>query len=102
MLHALMLLQGEPNAEALRAGLKLLRTTDLRDQLASIECPALLLAGDRDTLVPLNAMRAARELFRNAQLQVIAGTGHAPFIAQPEIVASLITGFLCGDLAQGD
>jgi pimeloyl-[acyl-carrier protein] methyl ester esterase len=101
MLRALMLLQGEPNAEALRAGLELLRTTDMRDRLAEIKCPVLLLAGERDTLVPLSAMRAARELFRNAQLQVVDGAGHAPFIAQPERVARLIAGFLCEDIAQG-
>lgn len=101
MLHALMLLQGEPNADALRAGLELLRTTDLRDRLGKIECPVLLLAGERDTLVPVSAMRAAGKLFHAAQLQVIDGAGHAPFIAQPEQVAEKITKFLRADLAQG-
>ena len=98
-LRALMLVHGEPATAALRAGLALLRTTDLRDSLDAVECPVLLLAGERDTLVPLAAMQASRELFRDAQLQVIAGAGHAPFIAAPEIVAGLITGFLSGDVA---
>ena len=101
MLHALMLLQGEPNADALRAGLELLRTTDLRDRFGKIECPVLLLAGERDTLVPVSAMRAAGELFHAAQLQVIDGAGHAPFIAQPGQVAKQVTEFLRADLAQG-
>ena len=100
MLRTLMLLRGEPNADALRAGLELLRTTDLRDQLGQVECPVLLLAGERDTLVPVSAMQAARELFHAAQLQVIDGAGHAPFIAQPERVAGLISGFLCEDIAE--
>ena len=101
MLRALMLLQGEPNADALRAGLELLRTTDLRDRLGKITCPVLLLAGERDTLVPVSAMRAAGELFHAAQLQVIDGAGHAPFIAQPGQVAKQVTEFLRADLAQG-
>jgi pimeloyl-[acyl-carrier protein] methyl ester esterase len=94
-LRALMLVHGEPNPEGLRAGLEILRTADLRDSLGRIDCPALLLMGERDTLVPVNAGQAACELFRAAQLQVIEGAGHAPFIAQPEMVAGLITGFLC-------
>jgi pimeloyl-[acyl-carrier protein] methyl ester esterase len=100
-LHALMLVHGEPNPEGLRAGLEILRTADLRDSLGCIDCPALLLMGERDTLVPVNAGQAACELFPAAQLQVVAGAGHAPFIAQPETVAGLITGFLCEDVAQG-
>jgi len=100
-LRALMLMHGELNADALRAGLELLRTTDLRDSLGAVECPVLLLAGERDTLVPLGALQASRELFRDARLQVIAGAGHAPFIAQPEQVARMITGFLCEEIAEG-
>ena len=100
-LRALMLVHGEPNPEGLRAGLEVLRTADLRDSLGAVECPVLLLAGERDTLVPVNAVQASSELFRDAQLQVVAGAGHAPFIAQPEMVAGLITGFLCEDVAQG-
>ena len=100
-LRALMLVHGEPNPEGLRAGLEVLRTADLRDSLGRIDCPALLLMGERDTLVPVNAGQAACELLPAAQLQVVAGAGHAPFIAQPEMVAGLITGFLCEDVAQG-
>ena len=100
-LRALMLMHGEPNADALRAGLMLLGMTDLRDSLDAVECPVLLLAGERDTLVPLSALQASRELFRDARLQVIAGAGHAPFIAQPEQVARMITGFLCEEIAEG-
>lgn len=100
-LRALMLVHGEPDTAALRAGLELLRTTDLRDRLGAVECPVLLLAGERDTLVPLAAMQASRELFRAAQLQVIAGAGHAPFIAQPQQVAERMTDFLRENITQG-
>ena len=98
-LRALMLVHGEPDVAALRAGLALLRATDLRDSLDAVECPVLLLAGERDTLVPLAAMQASCELFLDARLQVIAGAGHAPFLAQPEIVAECVRYFLCEDNA---
>jgi pimeloyl-[acyl-carrier protein] methyl ester esterase len=101
MLRALLLEQGEPDAAGLRAGLEVLRTTDLRDSLGNIDCPTLLLLGERDMLVPVTAGRAARELIPDAQLEVIAGAGHAPFIAQPEVVAARVKRFLCEDVAPG-
>jgi pimeloyl-[acyl-carrier protein] methyl ester esterase len=93
-LRALLLAHGEPDAAALRAGLEVLRTADLRDSLGGIDCPTLLLMGERDTLVPVNAGHAASELFPNARMEVIEGAGHAPFIAQPEVVAGQINNFL--------
>jgi pimeloyl-[acyl-carrier protein] methyl ester esterase len=94
-LRALLLAHGEPDAVGLRAGLKVLRTADLRDSLGDIHCPTLLVMGERDTLVPVTAGNAASDLFPDAQLAVIAGAGHAPFIAQPELVASLVHEFVC-------
>jgi pimeloyl-[acyl-carrier protein] methyl ester esterase len=92
-LRALLLAHGEPDAAGLRAGLEVLRTADLRDSLGDIDCPTLLLMGESDTLVPVAAGRAASQLFPDAQLEVIAGAGHAPFIAQPEVVAGLVHDF---------
>jgi pimeloyl-[acyl-carrier protein] methyl ester esterase len=95
LLRALLLAHGEPDAEGLRAGLDVLRTADLRDSLGNIACPTLLLMGERDTLVPVGAGQAASNLFPDAQLEVIAGAGHAPFLAQPEVVADRVGRFLC-------
>ena len=100
-LRALLQTQGEPDAAGLRAGLQVLQTADLRGSLGGIDCPALLIMGERDTLVPVNAGQAASELFPNAQLRVITGAGHAPFLAAPERVAGLVKSFLCEDVAQG-
>jgi pimeloyl-[acyl-carrier protein] methyl ester esterase len=90
---------GEPDAAGLRAGLQVLQTADLRDSLGDIDCPVLLIMGERDTLVPVNAGQAASELFPDAQLSVIEGAGHAPFIAQPEVVAKYVRRFLAADVA---
>ena len=96
-LRALLLMHGEPSQPGLHAGLDVLRTADLRDSLGDVGCPTLLLAGERDTLVPVSAVQAASKLLPDAQLEVIEGTGHAPFIAQPEVVAESIRRFLCKD-----
>jgi len=100
-LRALLLVHGEPNPAGLRAGLEVLHTADLRHSLGDIGCPALLLAGERDTLVPVSAALAASKLIPDAQLEVIKGAGHAPFIAQPEAVAKQVEHFLCEKISQG-
>ena len=93
-LRAGMLRRGQPEPAALRAGLGILRDTDLRATCAAISCPALVLAGERDTLVPTAAATAAAELFPQGSLQVIAGAGHAPHLAAPGDVAAAIREFL--------
>ncbi|MGD8312729.1 MAG: pimeloyl-ACP methyl ester esterase BioH, partial [Gammaproteobacteria bacterium] len=88
-----LLAHGEPATAALRAGLEILRETDLRTSVAAIRCPVLLLAGERDTLVPVAAARAAAALYPAARLRVIEGAGHAPFIARPRQVAAIVQEF---------
>ena len=87
---------GAPQLAGLRAGLEILRSTDLRGELAQLQCPTLLLAGERDTLVPAAAACATARLIPHAQLAVIDGTGHAPFITAPERVADTLRDFLQG------
>ena len=94
LLRSRLLAHGEPVTAALRAGLDILRDTDLRAAVAGIGCPVLLVAGERDTLVPVAAARAAVALYPDARLQVIDGAGHAPFIARPRVTATVVHDFL--------
>jgi pimeloyl-[acyl-carrier protein] methyl ester esterase len=89
-----MLRRGRPEPAALRAGLGILRDTDLRAASTGIGLPALVLAGERDTLVPVAAATAAAALLPQSRLQVIAGAGHAPFLAAPGEIAAAIREFL--------
>jgi len=93
-LRTTLLAHGPPDTAALAAGLEILRTTDLRPGMPAIECPMLMIMGERDTLVPLNAGREAAGLCRDARLAVIDGAGHAPFLAAPQAVADRINRFL--------
>ena len=94
MLRTQLLAKGEPSPAALRAGLEILRNTDLRDGLGALASPALVVAGDRDTLIPGAAARATADLMPNAAVEIVAGAGHAPFIARPQLVADLVHAFL--------
>ena len=93
-LRKTLLAHGEPDAAALSAGLELLRTTDMRNDLGEVACKALLLMGERDTLAPPRAGYETAALLADAQLAVIVGAGHAPFLAEPEAVAKQINNFL--------
>ena len=93
-LRSILLAHGEPDAAALSAGLEMLRTTDLRHALGELDCSTLLLMGERDTLVPQRAGSETAALLSGAQLAVIGGAGHAPFLAAPQVVAERINNFL--------
>lgn len=73
--------RGEPDAQALRGGLEILARTDLRSRLGEIAAPLLALGGERDTLVPPEAIVALADGVRAGQAVIVRGAGHAPFIS---------------------
>lgn len=85
-----------PDPAALALGLELLRDEDLRGPLPDIRCPALWIFGGKDTLVPPAVGARVECLMSQAQVQVIAGAAHAPFLSHPRETASAIHSFLEG------
>ena len=84
---------GAPRPEALAEGLAVLQESDRRPLLPAVHAPALLLHGMDDTIVSIEAARAAAALMPNARFCAV-GRGHAPFLnALPES-AALIRDFL--------
>ena len=88
--------RGEPDVNALRGGLDILRDADLRGELASIGQPTLLIAGERDKLTPPEASFFMAQTMPDARAVAIAGASHAPFLSHPEIFVKQITDFLHG------
>lgn len=62
--------------------------------LAAITCPALILSGDQDLLVPLANAHLLAQKLPNAQLTVIPETDHLFFLEQTDAVAGHIGDFL--------
>ncbi len=83
-----------PSTETLLDGLTWLRDVDLRDIVAQITCPALLLHGENDPLMPLAAARWLATHLPQATLDVFPGAAHAPFLNDPERFAQRIGAFL--------
>lgn len=88
---------GEPQIEALRQGLELLRAADLRPLLANIKKPVLIIHGERDTLAPLAAAEYTASQLTNGLLRSMEGAGHAPFISHPDEFSATVQAFLSGN-----
>jgi malonyl-CoA O-methyltransferase len=85
---------GEPDPLALSAGLGILRTADLRDALASIAVPSLVIAGEHDRITPVVAGRELASRLPSARFFEVPKAGHAPFLSHPEIVRREVESFL--------
>lgn len=77
----------EPHPRVLADGLRILRDTDLRAELAGLAVPSLWLGGRRDRLVPWRALDASVALAPHASGACIAHAGHAPFLSHADEVA---------------
>lgn len=73
-----------PEATTLQAGLKILQTSDLRAELKQIKQPVLLIHGQNDAIVPVEAAKWMQQQFSQAQLKLFSHCGHAPFFSFPE------------------
>jgi pimeloyl-[acyl-carrier protein] methyl ester esterase len=86
----------EPHPGALEAGLDLLAGVDLRPELPRLAVPSRWVLGDRDTLAPAGAQADLRRLLPEAEVRVIQGAGHAPFLSHPVPFLAAVDSFLDG------
>jgi len=83
-----------PSKRALNEGLDILKKTDLRTNLAKIQCPQQYIYGQCDTLVPPEVAEKIKPLANNAQVDMLPNVSHAPFLSNPELCAQHIEAFL--------
>lgn len=93
-LELLRLADQLPAAPVLISGLNWLRDVDLRTSARHIQAPCLLIHGAADPLMPLAAAEALTDLMPDAELAVMAGCAHAPFISQPVAFTARLTTFI--------
>jgi pimeloyl-ACP methyl ester carboxylesterase len=62
--------------------------------LAEVACPALVLTGDEDALIPGSESAAMQRLLPRAQLVTIPGAGHLSSMEAPEAFSSALENFL--------
>src|SRR3569832_1076109 len=93
-LRAMLLQQSPPSLPALRAGLAILQTADLRSELSALACPLLMILGERDRLVPAAVGVDVQRTAPAAQAHVMTDAAHAPFLSHPREFLALLTEFL--------
>jgi pimeloyl-ACP methyl ester carboxylesterase len=107
--RALMLITSHPEllpgplvAENLRGSgkpgfidaLDALTSYPIKDRLQEIACPALVVWGERDHLVPVRDADVFESLIPDARKVVFADTGHVPQLERPDAVNRLLLEFL--------
>lgn len=86
--------RGMPSPAALEGALSLLREIDLRAEAGGITQPALVVAGERDTLALPGAGRWLADRLPNAKFALIPGAAHVPFLSHAEAFAATLDAFL--------
>ena len=89
-----LFIRGEPDMDALRGGLNILRDADLRDVVRNIKQPTLVIAGERDKLTLPGASYYLAQRLQNSRVAEIKGAAHAPFLSHPEIFIEHMKSFL--------
>jgi pimeloyl-ACP methyl ester carboxylesterase len=84
---------GNRAALAAYAGTSMLDPT-LRDRLASIRVPALVLWGESDRIADPDYGRAFAGAIPGARFKVLTGTGHVPQIETPQLLLAAILDFV--------
>ncbi len=78
----------------LRQTLVSLVNTDLRDIVHNINCPTLLIWGDKDTDTPLSDAKILESLIKDCGLCVYENAGHFAFFEQMDKTIAILNSFL--------
>ncbi len=81
----------------LRSGINLLgvkRSVRLLPALCDVQRPTLLVWGSRDPLFPIEDARRAADALHDAELVVVEGSGHWPYLEAPETFNQALLAFL--------
>lgn len=76
------------------AGMRALAAFDARARLRQVRPPVLVIAGERDTTIPLAAKTALADAIPGARLLVVADSGHATPYDQPRAFARAVLDFV--------
>jgi len=80
-----------PTQGTLQKALRILLENDMRSDIANLKKPVLLIHGDKDRLVRVQAGHWLAQHLPFGHLRVIAGAGHAPFLShQNQFVEALV------------
>lgn len=94
LLQALLATQALPVQETLLGGLALLQNSDLREAFAGLHMPVQIMLGEHDALVPATLREVIPALNPRADIVLLPGSGHLPFLSQTGLFAEAFFDFL--------
>lgn len=90
LLKSVVLAQPIADVEVLNGGLHILKTTDLRETLATLEIPHWRIYGQLDGLVPRKVAELLDERWPHSVSHILPKAAHAPFISHAEHFCQLL------------
>jgi pimeloyl-ACP methyl ester carboxylesterase len=87
---------GRNDKRAYMAAARALTRFDVRERLAEIQCPTLVVAGEQDRTVPRASAELLQRRIPRARLVVVRGSGHATPYDRPELFNRLVLEFVSG------
>lgn len=85
--------RAEPDPTALEKGLKILQQSDLRERIAALQQPILLLHGENDVITHPAAASWMHQQLPQSQRVMFAHCGHAPFLSYPDQFVNCLNEF---------
>lgn len=67
---------------------------DVRERLAEIRSPTLVVCGDQDKMTPARLNQHVASQIPGARLELVGNAGHMVMLERPEVVASLLADFI--------
>lgn len=83
-----------PDNQTLQGGLGILKDSDLRTGLATINVPVLTVLGKKDSLVPAALAPYLAKLLPAARIEIMEQAAHTPFLSHPEQLLAIINTFM--------
>jgi len=77
----LLFLKKAPDIDSLKRSLNLLLQNDLRYLLPHIDIPSMIMTGNMDKLVPLEASEYMNKSLKFSKIKVFKGAAHLPFLS---------------------
>ena len=86
--------QPPPDQNALKGGLGILKTVDMRSQLLALTIPITMILGESDSIVDSRIGSGLDDGMNNLKLCLFRKAGHAPFLSHPEQFQRAVQDFI--------
>lgn len=93
LLKKVVLSRPTPSIVALKGGLEILKTADMRNQMRRLTVPLLRIYGYLDELVPQEVAKLLDIYWSNSASLVIPQAAHVPFISHPDVFCQQLIDF---------